>query len=96
LLTASAVLRGRRPGAGDCASLSIGTDVHDRGPFLGLDLKAGVDQSLHEDLGRFLRVRDRRKVVAVGRELSVATDAMISKEAPQRRALFATFRLLSP
>jgi hypothetical protein len=50
LLTASAGLRGRRPGAGDCASLSIGADVHDRGPFLGLDLKAGVDPSLHDDL----------------------------------------------
>ena len=66
MLTASAVLRGRRPGAGDCASLSIGADVHDSGPFLGLDLKAGVDQSPEDDFSRGLRISDRhRKVVAV-------------------------------
>jgi hypothetical protein len=36
------------------------------GPFLGLDLKAGVDQSLDDDFRGGLRIRDRhRKVVAV-------------------------------
>ena len=35
-------------------------------PFLGLDLKADVDQSLDDDFSRGLRIRDRhRKVVAV-------------------------------
>jgi hypothetical protein len=66
LLIASAVLRGRRPGAGDCAAVPIGADVHDSGPFLGLDLKAGVDQSPEDDFSRGLRISDRhRKVVAV-------------------------------
>ena len=47
------------PAAGGYASGVIGAGASWLGQLLGLDLKAGVDQPLDDDLGRGLRVRNR-------------------------------------
>jgi hypothetical protein len=65
LLTALAVLH-ERPGAGGCASGTIGAGASCPTPLGRLDLKASVEQSLDDDLGRPFGVKN------LGREVGAA------------------------